>query len=77
MSAWQRGQGRRAGWLFLLPALVLLVLFVVWPLLRAFWWSLNATDLLTPDRQHWLGGAQYSALLRDERFRRAFAIPGT
>ncbi|HEU4581106.1 MAG TPA: sugar ABC transporter permease [Polyangiaceae bacterium] len=59
--------------MFLLPALVLLSLFVVWPLLRAFWWSLNATDLLALPRQHWLGGAQYSAVLRDERFRQAFA----
>jgi multiple sugar transport system permease protein len=72
VSDWRRRQGRRAGWLFLLPALLLLSVFVVWPLLRALWWSLSATDLLAPRNQRWLGGAQYSALLRDERFREAF-----
>lgn len=72
MTAWQREYGRRAPW-FLLPALLLLGVFVVWPLLRAFWWSLHGVDLLAPDRQSWLGLSQYSELLVDTRFRRAFA----
>ena len=35
---------------FLLPALVLLGLFVVWPMLRAVAWSLTDADLLRPGR---------------------------
>jgi multiple sugar transport system permease protein len=72
VSAWRREYGRRAP-LFLLPACFLLGLFVVWPLLRAGWWSLHATDLLAPERQRWIGLAQYSDSLRDARFQRAFA----
>jgi ABC-type sugar transport system permease subunit len=72
MSPWQRAQGRRAPY-FLLPALLLLGTFVVWPFLRGLWWSFHATDLFALDRERWVGLAQYSELLRDERFRRAFA----
>ncbi len=71
MSVWQRAYARRAPW-FLLPALLLLGLFVVWPLVRAFWWSLHAVELLAVDQQRWVGASQYSELLGDERFRRAF-----
>lgn len=72
MIGWQRAYGRHAPW-FLSPALILLALFVVWPLLRALWWSLNATDLLALDRQSWVGLSQYSELIGDRRFRQAFA----
>jgi multiple sugar transport system permease protein len=72
VTAWRRAYGRHAP-VFLLPALLLLGVFVVWPLLRASWWSLHDTELLAPERQRWVGIAQYSDLLRDARFRRAFA----
>lgn len=72
MTAWRRDYGRHAP-VFLLPGVLLLGTFVVWPLLRASWWSLHDTDLLAPERQRWVGLAQYSDLLRDARFRRAFA----
>lgn len=72
MTPWQQAYGRRAPW-FLLPAAALLVLFVVWPLLRAFWWSLHAVDLLATGQQRWVGLSQYVELLGDTRFRRAFA----
>lgn len=71
MSPWQRQYARQALW-FLLPALLLLGVFVVWPLLRALWWSLHGADLLDPSRQRWVGLVQYSSLLGDLRFRRAF-----
>src|SRR5690606_20620719 len=45
MTAWQRAHGRAAVW-FLLPALGLLALFVLWPLARAAWWSVTNADLL-------------------------------
>lgn len=72
MSVWRRSYSRAAAW-FLLPALSLLAVFVVWPLLRCCWWSLHDTDLLAIQRQHWVGLSQYSDLLRDARFRQAFA----
>ena len=72
MSAWRRAQGRQA-LLFLSPALLLLGTFVLWPILRGFWWSLHDADLLAPERQRWVGLAQYSGLLGDPRFRQAFA----
>jgi multiple sugar transport system permease protein len=72
LSPWQRHYARQAPWL-LLPALLLLGVFVVWPLLRGLWWSFHGADLLEPSRQRWLGVSQYSSLLQDQRFRRAFA----
>lgn len=72
MTAWQRAYGRSAVW-FLLPAGLLLSVFVVWPLLRAFWFSFHEADLLLVQRQHLVGLANYSELLGDPRFRRAFA----
>lgn len=72
MSRWRRADRAQAVW-FLLPALLLLGLFVVWPMLRALSWSLHTTDLLAPERKQWVGLAHYSELLADPRFRRAFA----
>ena len=71
MTAWQRERARAAPW-FLLPALALLAVFVVWPMVRAAGWSFTSADLLAPERAGWLGAANYSELLGDARFRRAF-----
>jgi ABC-type sugar transport system permease subunit len=62
----------RVAWWFLLPALTLLAVFVVWPLLRAAVWSFTNVDLLTPEESHWVGASNYSDLLTDPRFQRAF-----
>lgn len=75
MSAWRRAYSKGAVGL-LLPAFVLLGLFVMWPLLRALVWSFHDTDLLAPEHQRWVGFAQYSDLLHDPRFSRAFANTG-
>jgi ABC-type sugar transport system permease subunit len=71
MTAWQRQRARSAWW-FLLPALSLLAVFVVWPLLRAVGWSVTNADLLAPDDATMIGLANYSDLLTDLRFRQAF-----
>ncbi|HVU25349.1 MAG TPA: sugar ABC transporter permease [Opitutus sp.] len=71
MIAWKKKHGRAASW-FLLPALALLAAFVVWPMLRAAAWSFTNADLLTPERSRWIGFANYSSLLGDPRFGRAF-----
>jgi ABC-type sugar transport system permease subunit len=75
MISWRRSQSRAAPWL-LLPALVVLGVFVVWPMARAAWWSFSNADLLSPDASRWVGPDNYSSLLRDPRFRQAFANTG-
>lgn len=71
MIAWKKSHRRAAPW-FLLPALALLGVFVVWPMLRALGWSFTNADLLDPEHARWIGGENYSSLLGDPRFRRAF-----
>ncbi len=72
MTPWRRNQARLAP-LFLAPALALLGVFVVWPMIRAALWSVSNADLLAPDESTVVGLAHYSDLLADPRFRRAFA----
>ncbi len=72
MTTWQKSQARSAVW-FLLPACVLIGVFVVWPLARALYWSFHYTDLLAPGAGPGAGFTHYSDLLHDARFTRAFA----
>ena len=72
MTAWQRDYARSSFW-FLLPALLLLGLFVVWPLLSALYFSFHDADLLRMDRMRWASFTNDTDLLADPRFRRAFA----
>ncbi len=71
MTAWQRHFSRKA-WVFLTPAMIGLGVFVVWPLMRAAWWSVSDADLLNPQEAQWIGAGNYSDLLGDPRFRQAF-----
>lgn len=66
------GIRRSIPWLFMAPALGLLGLFTVLPLLRAVGWSFTSADLLNVGAARWVGGANYSELLTDPRFRQAF-----
>lgn len=59
-------------WLFLAPAGVLIGLFVVWPMLRMLLWGFQDAQLLAPGAAEWTGLRNYSDLLADPRFRRAF-----
>ena len=63
----------RTAWLLLTPALLLLTLFVCWPLLRSLYWSFTGATLLNPADAAWNRGTNYAFLLSDPRFRRAFA----
>jgi ABC-type sugar transport system permease subunit len=62
----------RTAWLLLAPALVLLGVFVLWPLWRALYWSFTDASLLNPGAAKWVATENYSYLLSDPRFRRAF-----
>ena len=66
------GKQQRAAWMLLAPALLLLGLFVVWPMARAVVWSFSNAGLLQPESATHVGGLNYSDLISDPRFRRAF-----
>jgi ABC-type sugar transport system permease subunit len=62
---------KRDAAILLLPAVLVLMLFVMWPLARAIAWSLSNADLLEPDNARFVGMANYLDLLGDDRFLRA------
>ncbi len=66
---WGRGymfERRLAALLFVLPSLLLLALFVVYPILNAFYLSLHNYNLLEPPV--WNGLGRYALLWDDDRF---------
>lgn len=67
------GQRARHVWGFLLPGMLILALFVLWPLWRAVGWSVQHVRILNPEQAEWAGAGNYSWLLSDPRFRGAFA----
>ena len=59
-------------YLFLLPAAVVLGVFLVWPLLLAFFLSFTQYNALTPPE--WLGLANYQRLVGDALFWKSLAV---
>jgi multiple sugar transport system permease protein len=57
-------------WLFLLPVLLLLGIFVLYPLLQLFWVSLNDWNILK-DQMRFVGLENYRAILTEDGFRQA------
>jgi multiple sugar transport system permease protein len=60
---------RMAALLFVLPSLLFLAIFVVYPIVNAFYLSLHRYDLLTPPI--WDGLGRYRLLFDDDRFVKA------
>jgi multiple sugar transport system permease protein len=60
---------RLAAYLFILPSLLFLTIFVIYPIVSAFWLSLHKYALLEPPV--WHGLANYRDLLDDKRFFKA------
>ncbi len=56
----------RAGWAFLAPFLVIYALFVLYPVVQAVWIGFFERDLLTMDRQTWVGLANYKRMFWGE-----------
>jgi multiple sugar transport system permease protein len=56
----------RAAWLFMLPTLLVLGVFVVWPMVQALYLSFTDYQVFQPAR--WVGLANYDKLLHDEAF---------
>jgi multiple sugar transport system permease protein len=55
------------GYLFILPTLLVLGVFLVWPIVQTFWMSLYKWDLLTQDRE-FFGLRNYQLLLDNSEF---------
>ena len=58
-----------AGYVFLSPFLLGLLVFVLWPLVNAFWLSFHSYDLFSPPR--WVGLDNYVFLLKTSDFWRS------
>ncbi len=56
------------GYLFLLPVVAILLVFVIVPVLWSFWLSFHEWSALEPDRMPWVGLNNYTQLLFDDEF---------
>jgi multiple sugar transport system permease protein len=61
----------QTAYLFLLPALLLIGVFVLYPLLQLLWVSLNDWNILK-DQMTFVGLENYRAILKEDGFRQAF-----
>lgn len=63
-------------YLFLAPAALFLLVLQVIPLAQQIYLSFTRTSLLNPNRSEWVGLANYSRLLDDDRFHNTLLITG-
>jgi multiple sugar transport system permease protein len=61
-------------YLLVLPAVLYLAVFQIFPLLQELWLSFTATSLLSPTQSEWVGLANYRDLIGDGDFRKAILI---
>ena len=66
VSYWKRNQQAIAPWLFLAPALIMFLAFVVNPIIQSIWLSFHEWDGLGD--QVWVGLGNYVELFDDEMF---------
>ncbi|GIM92051.1 carbohydrate ABC transporter permease [Paractinoplanes toevensis] len=66
------GRGRAAGYLFMAPSLLILGVFVLFPIGRSLWYSLHNWTVGAAE-QPWTGLDNYTKLFGDAQFRRALA----
>lgn len=60
-------------WLFAAPSLLILTVFIIYPLTQSFWYSLHDWKI-GADSQEWVGLGNYHRLLSDERFWNALRV---
>jgi trehalose/maltose transport system permease protein len=63
----------RIAWLFLVPALAVLMLTAGWPLLRTIWFSFTDANLVAAEPASFVGVDNYVALVSDPMWWRAIA----
>jgi multiple sugar transport system permease protein len=61
--AWRRGGEARAGWAFMTPALILILLFLVTPFTMAFVLGFTNQRLISPEPTEFVGLENYRSLL--------------
>ncbi|RXJ02196.1 sugar ABC transporter permease [Anaerobacillus alkaliphilus] len=66
---WREGL---SGYLFFLPALILLSLFLLYPMAMAFYYSFTDFYLLTPQKKGFIGLENFTYAFSDNEFRTAF-----
>ncbi len=59
-------RGGLAGYFFVAPSLIFLMLFVIYPIAMSFYYSFTFYDLMSEPR--WTGGLNYQNLVEDHRF---------
>ncbi|MDL4776533.1 carbohydrate ABC transporter permease [Actinomadura xylanilytica] len=64
------GEPRTIGWLYVLPALLVYAVFLLWPLVRGVWFSLYDWDGVSAGT--WAGLSNYAETLTDPSLRAAF-----
>lgn len=57
----------RAAWLFLAPSFTIIGVFIVWPIIQSFRYSLHDW-VIGAETQEWVGLGNYAALLTDDLF---------
>ncbi len=57
-----------SGYTFLLPAIIILAVFVFWPVISAFYLSFHDWSALNPDKIKFVGFSNYVSLLHDSEF---------
>lgn len=67
-----RRDDSRLAWLFILPALIGLVTFYFWPLVRGIWLSFTSWDLLSPAQ--FVGVDNYARMFQDPVFWNAVQV---
>ncbi len=60
------------GYLFILPAIILLFIFIIWPMGSAVSYSFTDYFLLKPGQQKFIGLQNYLRILQDEQLQKSF-----
>jgi len=61
-------EDRIAGWVFLIPSLIVFTGFIFGPVIYAFWLSLRDYQLINPSKAHFIGLDNYRTLLSNRDF---------
>ena len=65
---------RKLGLLLVAPAVIIMIAVAAYPILYAFWLSLNKADLRRPDANHFIGLDNYVTVLSSPIWWQAFAV---